>query len=40
MIKQLGNLDPSTGMPTQKPKNNNVFNPNRKKLRHKKKKRK
>lgn len=38
MMKQLGNLDPSTGMPTQKPKQNMNFNPYRKKERHKKKK--
>lgn len=38
MMKQLGNLDPNTGMPTQKPKQNMNFNPYRKKVRHKKKK--
>lgn len=38
MMKQLGNIDPNTGMPTQKPKKNTNFNPNRKKERHKKKK--
>lgn len=38
MMKRLGNFDPNTGMPTQKPKNNINFNPNRKKERHKKKK--
>lgn len=38
MMKRLGSIDPTTGMPTQKPKNNNVYNPNRKKERHKKKK--
>lgn len=38
MMKQMGNLDPVTGMPTQKPKHNMVINPNRKKERHKKKK--
>ncbi len=38
MMKQLGNFDPTTGMPTQRPKQNNMFNPNRKKERHKKKK--
>ncbi len=40
MMKQLGNLDPNTGMPTQKPKQNMNFNPYRKKERHKKKKKK
>lgn len=41
MMKQLGNFDPRTGMPTQKPKNtNNTYNPYRKKERHKKKKKK
>lgn len=38
MMKQLGNLDPNTGMPTQKPKQNININPYRKKERHKKKK--
>ena len=38
MMKQLGNIDPTTGMPTQKPKSNNTYNPYRKKERHKKKK--
>lgn len=38
MMKQLGNLDPNTGMPTQRPKQNMNFNPYRKKVRHKKKK--
>lgn len=38
MMKQMGNIDPVTGMPTQKPKTNMNFNPNRKKERHKKKK--
>lgn len=38
MMKQLGNLDPNTGMPTQKPKQNLNINPYRKKERHKKKK--
>lgn len=38
MMKQLGNIDPHTGMPTQRPKQNMNFNPNRKKIRHKKKK--
>ena len=38
MMKQLGNFNPTTGMPTQRPKQNNMFNPNRKKERHKKKK--
>ncbi|MDE6952583.1 MAG: signal recognition particle protein [Erysipelotrichales bacterium] len=40
MMKQLGNLDPTTGMPTQRPKHNMNMNPNRKKERHKKKKKK
>lgn len=40
MMKMLGNFDPETGMPTQKPKNNKSFDPNRKKVRHKKKKKK
>ena len=39
MMKQFGNFDPRTGMPTQKPKRTMVPNPNRKKERHKKKKR-
>lgn len=39
MMKQLGNIDPTTGMPTQRPKQNMGFQPNRKKERHKKKKR-
>lgn len=38
MMKQMGNLDPTTGMPTQRPQNHMNFNPNRKKERHKKKK--
>lgn len=38
MMKQLGNFDPNTGMPTQKPKQTNTYNPYRKKERHKKKK--
>ncbi len=38
MMKQLGNFNPNTGMPSQKPRNNNIINPNRKKERHKKKK--
>lgn len=38
MMKQLGNIDPNTGMPTQKAKQNSTFNPYRKKERHKKKK--
>ena len=38
MMKQLSNLDPNTGMPTQKPRSGQIFNPNRKKERHKKKK--
>ena len=38
MMKQMGNLDPTTGMPTQRPQNRMNFNPNRKKERHKKKK--
>ncbi|MEG0547346.1 MAG: signal recognition particle protein [Coprobacillus sp.] len=38
MMKQLGNIDPNTGMPTQKPKQNLNINPYRKKERHKKKK--
>ena len=38
MMKQMGNLDPTTGMPTQKPKSNMMFDPHRKKERHKKKK--
>ena len=38
MMKQLGNIDPNTGMPTQKAKQNSNFNPYRKKERHKKKK--
>jgi len=38
MMKQFGNLDPNTGMPLQKPKQNQMFNPYRKKERHKKKK--
>ena len=34
-------IDPNTGMPMHgKPKNPNTFNPNRKKVRHKKKKKK
>ena len=40
MMKMLGNFDPETGMPTQKPKNSKMFDPNRKKVRHKKKKKK
>lgn len=39
MMKQLGNIDPNTGMVTQKPKRN-VGDPHRKKERHKKKKKK
>ena len=38
MMKQFGNIDPTTGMPTQKPKRTQIINPNRKKERHKKKK--
>lgn len=38
MMKKFSSLDPNTGMPTRKPKNNG-FQPNRKKVRHKKKKR-
>ena len=38
MMKQLGNIDPNTGMPTQKAKQNSTFNPYRKKERHTKKK--
>ncbi len=41
MMKQFSNIDPTTGMPTQKPQRSN-FNPNggpHKKVRHKKKKR-
>lgn len=39
VMKQLGNIDPTTGMPTQRPmKNQQQFNPYRKKTRHKKKK--
>lgn len=38
MMKQLGNIDPTTGMPTQRPKQNMNINPYRKKERHKKKK--
>jgi len=38
MMKQFGNIDPTTGMPTQKPRSNNNFDPYRKKERHKKKK--
>ena len=41
MMKMLGNFDPNTGMPMHgKPKNPNTFNPTRKKVRHKKKKKK
>ncbi len=39
MMKQLGNIDPNTGLPMHKNKNMQ-FNPNRKKERHKKKKKK
>ena len=40
MMKQLSSIDPSTGMPTQRPQQKPFqVNPNRKKLRHKKKKR-
>ena len=41
MMKKLGNLDPSTGMPMpgRSRKNPHVGNANRKKIRHKKKKR-
>lgn len=38
MMKQMGNIDPTTGMPTQRPQARPQFNPNRKKERHKKKK--
>ena len=39
VMKQLGNFDPTTGMPTQRPmKTQQQFNPYRKKTRHKKKK--
>lgn len=38
MMKQFSNLDPRTGMPRANSKQNSVFNPNRKKERHKKKK--
>ena len=39
VMKQLGNIDPTTGMPTQRPmKTQQQFNPYRKKTRHKKKK--
>lgn len=40
MMKQFSNIDPMTGMPTQKPQHNGGYNPNpnRKKVRHKKKK--
>lgn len=40
MMKQFSNIDPMTGMPTQRPQHNGGFNPNpnRKKVRHKKKK--
>jgi signal recognition particle subunit SRP54 len=38
MMKQFSNIDPNTGMPSSKPKNNHMFDPNRKKVRHKKKK--
>ena len=38
VMKQLGNFNPATGMMSQRPKNPNVGNPNRKKERHKKKK--
>ena len=38
MMKQLSNINPATGMPTQKPKSNTQFDPNRKEERHKKKK--
>ena len=37
MMKGFANIDPITGMPTRR-KPNNQFNPNRKKVRHKKKK--
>lgn len=41
MMKGLANLDPETGMPTQgKPKSSMQVDPNRKKIRHKKKKKK
>ena len=40
MMKQLGNIDPTTGMPTQKPKQTTNIDPFRKKERHKKKKKK
>ena len=39
MMRQLGNIDPNTGLPMHKNKNVQ-FNPNRKKERHKKKKKK
>lgn len=38
MMKQMGNIDPTIGMPTQRPQARPQFNPNRKKERHKKKK--
>ncbi len=40
MMKMLGNVDPNTGMPMPggRAKNPNIGNPNRKKIRHKKKK--
>ena len=39
-MKMLGNVDPNTGMPMPggRAKNPNIGNPNRKKIRHKKKK--
>lgn len=39
MMKRMGNIDPNTGMPRQGSRNP-AFNPNRKKERHKKKKKK
>jgi len=36
MMKKFSNMDPNTGMPTKS--RGNMFNPNRKKVRHKKKK--
>lgn len=38
MMKQFAGFDPNTGMPSQKPSNSFQFDPNRKKERHKKKK--
>ena len=41
VMKQLGNIDPTTGMPTQRPmKNQQQFNPYRKKTRHRKRRNK